>query len=259
MIRVLNIIKEGNRIKYYDCVYDDGNRVQLSKDALIQFIRNKKCVNATIQNYNGKIIIRVKDSANEVANTSTQVPCNNENTILSYIDKAKNIGLHSIKLDGIEVDTTTLQIRKNNKKEEQPIINNKATNQNTVYTKLIELYEKYFELGVIDGKLALIKCKMNQSVVNIPLGVSIIATGAFAGLDKIKTITVPLLCVTFQDGAFDRLTSLENIIISETSQGDNVIEKVLPQDVKLEHYIRKDTQDNYSIFFLLIQLKNIQQ
>lgn len=114
MIKVLGIIKEGNRIKYYDCISEDnGARMQLGRDALIQFIRNKQCVNATIQNYNNKIIIRVKKAVSEYKQDYN----NNENTIFSYINNAKSRGLRSIKLDDIEVDTTTLKIMKNNKQE----------------------------------------------------------------------------------------------------------------------------------------------
>lgn len=61
MIKVLNINKEGNRVKSYTCT-DGSSTAELSKEQLISHINNGNVSNARIQVYKGNTIIRVADS-----------------------------------------------------------------------------------------------------------------------------------------------------------------------------------------------------
>lgn len=61
MIKVLNVNKEGNRVKSYTCT-DGSSTAELSKEQLISHINNGNVSNARIQVYKGNTIIRVADS-----------------------------------------------------------------------------------------------------------------------------------------------------------------------------------------------------
>lgn len=61
MIKVLNINKEGNRVRSYTCT-DGSSTAELSKEQLISHINNGNVSNARIQVYKGNTIIRVADS-----------------------------------------------------------------------------------------------------------------------------------------------------------------------------------------------------
>ena len=61
MIKILNVNKQGNRIISYTCT-DDNQTSELTKEQVIQLIKNKQISNATLQYYNNKPIIRIKDN-----------------------------------------------------------------------------------------------------------------------------------------------------------------------------------------------------
>lgn len=64
MITLLQVIKEGNRIRAYSCT-DGDQEFYLSKQEVIDFIKEGKVNNARLQNYRNSDIIRIierKDS-----------------------------------------------------------------------------------------------------------------------------------------------------------------------------------------------------
>ena len=61
MIKVLQVNKVGNRIRSYVCTDGNGRTTALSKRQLTELIRMGRVDNASIQVYNGGVIIRIKD------------------------------------------------------------------------------------------------------------------------------------------------------------------------------------------------------
>lgn len=58
MITLVDVVKSGKRILGYNCL-EDNRIVFLTKDDVVEEIRNGNCNNGKVQVYNGNIIIRV--------------------------------------------------------------------------------------------------------------------------------------------------------------------------------------------------------
>lgn len=86
------VIKEGNRIRHYMVKDDNGKLHQMSKDALIGYIKSGVISNAKIQIYNGNTIIRVK-------------PVDSSKTKSAYTDKI----VESIKASHITTGNNIIQ------------------------------------------------------------------------------------------------------------------------------------------------------
>ncbi len=58
-MHVVRIVKNGNRIAYYECVDNQGRQGKLTKEQLIAEIEAGRCDNAKLQVYYGSKIIRI--------------------------------------------------------------------------------------------------------------------------------------------------------------------------------------------------------
>lgn len=126
MITVLKINKQGNKITSYTCT--DGNKtLDLTKEMLIELIGKKVVVNAKIQVYQGRTIIRLSDKvitsqnnekdATKLDNKAQKVEKDEidnirETQLIRYIQNAKNRGIKELPLEDIIVNTSNLSIRK---------------------------------------------------------------------------------------------------------------------------------------------------
>ena len=78
MIKVLNVVKNSNKIVGYNCT--DGKQVRLiTKEQLAKFIDARQCLNATKQVYKGQIIIRLKEKLS--VNTMSTMQKNNTQSV----------------------------------------------------------------------------------------------------------------------------------------------------------------------------------
>ena len=66
-MHVVNIVKNGNRIAYYECVDNQGRQGRLTKEQLIAEIEAGRCDNAKLQVYDCSKIVRI--SKNSPAST----------------------------------------------------------------------------------------------------------------------------------------------------------------------------------------------
>ena len=75
MITLLNVIKDGNRIRAYSCT-DGVNNFLLSKQEVIEYIRQGQVTNGKVQRYNNSDIIRIlttkKDDKTKPAVTAVE-------------------------------------------------------------------------------------------------------------------------------------------------------------------------------------------
>lgn len=107
MIRVLTVIKRGKSVQSYICTDGNGN-INMSKSALIEQIERGNVENATVYKRGDKKIVRTLKSTNCEMRDITY-------TILDYIKNARDNGKAVINLDGIKVNTSTLEIMKDGK------------------------------------------------------------------------------------------------------------------------------------------------
>lgn len=87
-MKVTNVFKNGNRIQGYEVVDNNGNTAKITKQQLIQYIEAGNVENATLQNYMGSQIIRLKKDTvktTSVSSKQVQTPCN-KITILHGIE-----------------------------------------------------------------------------------------------------------------------------------------------------------------------------
>lgn len=92
-MKVINVFKNGNRIQGYEIADNNGNTAKITKQQLIQYIEAGNVENATLQNYMGSQIIRLKKGTVKTTSASlqpskqVQTPCNcNKVTILHGIE-----------------------------------------------------------------------------------------------------------------------------------------------------------------------------
>lgn len=107
MIRVLTVIKRSKSVQSYICTDGNGN-INMSKYALIEQIERGNVENATVYKRGDKKIVRTLKSTNCEMRDLTY-------TILDYIKDARDNGKAVINLDGIKVNTSTLEIMKDGK------------------------------------------------------------------------------------------------------------------------------------------------
>lgn len=60
MVTLVDVVKNGKRILGYNCL-EDQRIIFLTKDEVVDEIRNNNCVNGRVQEYKGSIIIRILD------------------------------------------------------------------------------------------------------------------------------------------------------------------------------------------------------
>lgn len=120
MIQVLKVNKQGNKIVSYTCT-DGATVLDLTKEHLIKYINNKQVINAKVQMYQGKPIVRVTEaksvSTNKIKeNTSktNKVKQTDKNELIEFILRAKKEGHKIVRLGKIDVDTETFKIKKSN-------------------------------------------------------------------------------------------------------------------------------------------------
>lgn len=63
MITLVDVVKNGKRILGYNCL-ENQRIVFLTKDEVVDEIKNNNCVNGRVQEYRGSIIIRILDGHN---------------------------------------------------------------------------------------------------------------------------------------------------------------------------------------------------
>lgn len=92
---VVNVVKNGNRIAYYECVDNQGRQGRLTKEQLINEIQAGNCENATLQVYYGSKIVRISKKApasvkkvNNVQNHKPQKNVQNYHNYKASIDAA---------------------------------------------------------------------------------------------------------------------------------------------------------------------------
>lgn len=83
-MKVINVFKNGNRIQGYEVVDNNGNTAKVTKQQLIQYIEAGNVENATLQNYMGSQIVRLKKDKTKTASTSSQ-PSKNVQTTCNKI------------------------------------------------------------------------------------------------------------------------------------------------------------------------------
>jgi len=69
-MHVLNVVKNGNRIAYYECLDSQGRQGKLTKEQLIEEIEAGRCDNAKLQIYYGSKIIRLTKGTPKTVNKS---------------------------------------------------------------------------------------------------------------------------------------------------------------------------------------------
>lgn len=69
MVTIVDIVKNGKRILGYNCL-EDNRVIFLTKDEVVEEIRNNNCLNGKVQEYKGSIIVRVLGDTNNSSNKS---------------------------------------------------------------------------------------------------------------------------------------------------------------------------------------------
>lgn len=100
-MRITETIKQGNRITGY--IIDNGkNKKQESKEKVVELIKNKQIDNATVQMWQGKPIVRIKDNADKnVNNVGTSLPYQGMSIADSIAGAIK--ANNSVELSGVEL------------------------------------------------------------------------------------------------------------------------------------------------------------
>lgn len=81
MVKIIKVNKVGNKIESYTCT--DGRKViQLSKNEVIKLIRKKQVVNARLQVYRGKEIIRVREAFKEHTKSAEDKTIEHKETVV---------------------------------------------------------------------------------------------------------------------------------------------------------------------------------
>lgn len=85
-MHVVNVVKNGNRIAYYECIDNNGNQYKLKKDQLIKEIESGNCDNAKLQIYYGSKIVRISNKKNASVTTAN----NSDRQIVNQITHNSN-------------------------------------------------------------------------------------------------------------------------------------------------------------------------
>lgn len=72
-MRVLEVVKNKNRILHYLVVNSKGQQAKITKDALVKEIEAGNVENAKIQHYNGSTIVRIDKTCNKKENNYTEL------------------------------------------------------------------------------------------------------------------------------------------------------------------------------------------
>ena len=183
MLTVLGVNKVGNRIESYT-VTDGKATFEETKTRLINYIRNHQVTNATVQVYNGNVIVRIKDTVpvstmtygereekvSDITNRSGMGI--GSLTVFDYILKARESGLKTLSLDGIVVDTSTGTIiqaksKQDATKEERTTPSNRISSEAYgAYTSISSESKRYGRrtLGVILLEMQIIYDMLHKGV-----------------------------------------------------------------------------------------------
>ena len=101
MITIVSVNKKGNRIYSYNCT--DGNSMrELTKREVIEQIKNNNVSNGKIQKVNGRETVRITKV--------NKADKGNGINIIDYIIKARKSGATRLSLNGLVVDTDSMNI-----------------------------------------------------------------------------------------------------------------------------------------------------
>ena len=104
MIKVLKINKEKNRVKSYTCM-DGDKEFELSKDELVELIRDKQVSNATAYKFEGITSVRIVDKKKMEERRKVV-------TLYKLVHEAKKRGIKEFDLSDFVVDTETMIVTK---------------------------------------------------------------------------------------------------------------------------------------------------
>lgn len=260
MITVLRGIKDGTRVNRYECSNGECT-LTVTKEQLITYIQQGEVKNARIQNYQGRVIVRVENAnvINSKEVNDYEVPTelkkllNIEKFIRSYKDK----GVEEIALGDAKVNTETLNLIINNtvstdkdtskkltKLQVQDIVERQVTKyKNLVYT------DNYAYFVSADQLYCLDLSSEKLSKINIEKDIEqIIYNDSDKGNMKIVMHNNKILAFRFAVRIWDIIrgtgitTTKVNIIWAELN-GENIVntgEKVL-----CDYYEEINRKDGY--------------